>query len=98
MNTRKFIFGTKEKEQTSGNLMEQEAPHFDLVVYNDDVNTFDWVIESLMEVCKHEEQQAEQCAFIVHFKGQCTVKSGDFETLEPMQRELSNRNLSVEVV
>jgi len=98
MNTNKFYFSTKEKEQTSGDLMEQEAPLFDLVVFNDDVNTFDWVIESLIDVCDHEVTQAEQCAFIVHYKGQCTVKSGDFETLEPMQRDLSNRNLSVEVV
>ena len=98
MRDLKINMATKEQEQTSGDLMEQEAPLFDLVVFNDDVNTFDWVIDSLMDVCKHDETQAEQCAFIVHYKGQCTVKSGDFETLEPMQRELSNRNLNVEVV
>ena len=93
-----ITLGTQEQEQTSGSLLEQEAPSFDLVVYNDDVNTFDWVIETLIEVCEHEVTQAEQCAFIVHYKGQCNVKSGDFETLEVMQRELSNRNLSAEVV
>ena len=93
-----ITLGTQEQEQTSGSLLEQEAPSFDLVVYNDDVNTFDWVIETLIEVCEHEVTQAEQCAFIVHYKGQCNVKSGDFETLELMQRELSNRNLSAEVV
>jgi ATP-dependent Clp protease adaptor protein ClpS len=98
MNTEQIYFGTQEQEQTSGSTMEQEAPVFDLVVFNDDVNTFDWVIETLVEVCDHEVTQAEQCAFIVHYKGQCTVKSGDFETLEPMQRELSNRNLSAEVI
>ena len=98
MNNNNIHFGTKEQEQTSGELMEQEAPLFDLVVFNDDVNTFDWVIDSLVDVCEHNVEQAEQCAFIVHYKGQCTVKSGDFETLEPMQRELSNRSLSVEVV
>jgi len=98
MRENNIYMGTKEQEKSSGLLMEQDAPLFDLVVFNDDVNTFDWVIDSLMEVCKHEETQAEQCAFIVHYKGQCTVKTGDFETLEPMQRELSNRNLSVEVI
>jgi len=98
MEEYKIIFGTQEQEQSSGSIMEQEAPLFDLVVFNDDVNTFDWVIESLIEVCDHEVEQAEQCAFIVHYKGQCTVKSSDFETLEPMQRELSNRSLSAEIV
>ena len=98
MNDNNINFGTKEQEQTSGELMEQDAPLFDLVVFNDDVNTFDWVIDSLVDVCEHNLEQAEQCAFIVHYKGQCTVKSGNFETLEPMQRELSNRSLSVEVV
>jgi ATP-dependent Clp protease adaptor protein ClpS len=90
-------FGNKEKEQSQENVLEQESHIFDLVLYNDDFNTFDWVIESLVEVCKHEPLQAEQCAFIVHFKGKCTVKSSDFETLEPMHRELSNRNLTVEI-
>jgi len=98
MQQNQFIFGTQEQEQSSSELLEQEAPLFDLVVFNDDVNTFDWVIETLIEVCDHEVEQAEQCAFIVHYKGKCTVKSGDFETLEPMQRALSNRNLSAEVI
>jgi ATP-dependent Clp protease adaptor protein ClpS len=98
MERKHFLFSTKEKEETSGDLLEAEAPLFDLVVFNDDVNTFDWVIESLVEVCGHELEQAEQCAFIVHYKGQCTVKSGDFDTLAVMQRDLSNRSLSVEVI
>jgi len=89
---------TQEQEQSSGEVMEQQAPVFDLVLFNDDVNTFDWVIETLIEVCDHELEQAEQCAYIVHYKGKCTVKSGDFETLEPLQRELSNRNLSAEII
>ena len=98
MKTNNIIFGTQEQEQSSAEYLEQEAPLFDLVVFNDDVNTFDWVIETLVEVCEHEVEQAEQCAFIVHYKGKCTVKSGDFETLKPMQRALSNRNLSAEVI
>jgi ATP-dependent Clp protease adaptor protein ClpS len=92
------ILATKEKEQSEGSILEQDAPLYDLVLFNDDVNTFDWVIETLIEVCEHEVIQAEQCAFVVHYKGKCTVKSGDFDSLEPMQRELSNRNLSAEVL
>ena len=91
------FFGNKEKEQASGDVLEQHSDVFDLVLYNDDFNTFDWVIESLVEVCKHNELQAEQCAFIVHFNGKCDVKTGDFSTLEPLHRELSNRDLTVEI-
>lgn len=91
-------YAHQEQEQTDGSLLEQESPLYDLVLFNDDINTFDWVIEALVDVCEHELIQAEQCAYIVHFKGKCTVKSGDFESLEPIQRELSNRNLSAEVV
>ena len=93
----KNILANKEKEQSEGSILEQEAPVHDLVLYNDEVNTFDWVIETLIDVCDHEPTQAEQCAFIVHYKGKCTVKSGDFDFLEPFQRELSNRNLSADV-
>ena len=98
MKANRNILATKEKEQSEGSVMEQEAPVHDLVLFNDDVNTFDWVIETLVEVCEHEFIQAEQCAYIVHYKGKCTVKSGDFDFLEPIQRELSNRNLSAEVI
>lgn len=88
----------QEQEQTDGSLLEQESTLYDLVLFNDDVNTFDWVIDALVEVCEHDAMQAEQCAYIVHFKGKCTVKSGDFDFLEPIHRELANRNLSAEVV
>lgn len=91
------IYATQEQEQTEGSILEQELTAHELVLFNDDVNTFDWVIESLIDVCEHEEIQAEQCAHIVHFKGKCGVKSGDFDTLEPLHRELSSRNLSVEI-
>ena len=57
----------------------------DLVVYNDDFNTFDHVIKMLIQVCKHTTQQAEQCTWIIHFKGKCAVKKGLFEDLKPMQ-------------
>jgi ATP-dependent Clp protease adaptor protein ClpS len=87
----------KEKEQADGDVLEQFSDSYELVLYNDDFNTFDWVIESLVDVCEHDELQAEQCAYIVHFKGKCGVKSGDFDILEPLQRELSNRNLTADI-
>jgi len=78
-------------------IEEKVVKEHHLILFNDDVNTFDWVIDSLIDVCHHDELQAEQCAYIVHYKGKCIVKSGDFNTLSPMHRELSNRNLSAEV-
>lgn len=94
MNT---IFNIREKQQTEGDVLEIESQEHELVLYNDDVNTFDWVIDTLVELCDHEPIQAEQCAFIVHFKGKCAVKSGDFETLEPIYKEMTNRSLTVEI-
>ena len=68
-----------------------------LILYNDDVNTFDLVIESLIEVCDHDFEQAEQCALIAHYKGRCVVKSGAFEELKGMSEELTLRKLTVSV-
>lgn len=69
----------------------------DLIVFNDDVNTFDHVIESLIKVCKHEVEQAEQCTWIIHFNGKCQVKRGEYEKLEPMCTALLERGISAEI-
>jgi ATP-dependent Clp protease adaptor protein ClpS len=68
-----------------------------LIVYNDDVNTFDHVIESLIKVCKHDPIQAEQCTFLVHYKGKCSVKKGAYEFLEPMCTALLERGITAEI-
>ena len=65
-----------------------------LIVYNDDVNTFDFVIESLIKVCKHDPIQAEQCTHIIHYNGKCSVKVGSIDTLRPMCEALLDRGLS----
>lgn len=70
----------------------------DLVVFNDDVNTFDHVIQTLVEVCHHTLEQAEQCTYIIHYKGKCTVKNGTFEELVPMRNAICDRGISAEVV
>jgi ATP-dependent Clp protease adaptor protein ClpS len=67
----------------------------DLILYNDEINTFEFVIESLVEVCGHDFEQAEQCAMIAHFKGRCSVKSGSYEELKAMSEELTSRKLTV---
>ena len=69
----------------------------ELVLYNDDYHTFDFVIESLIEVCNHELLQAEQCTFIVHYNGKCAVKNGTYDKLNPMRVALIDRGLSAVV-
>jgi ATP-dependent Clp protease adaptor protein ClpS len=68
-----------------------------LIVYNDDFNTFDFVIESLVKVCKHDIVQAEQCTYLIHYKGKCSVKRGSYEELEPMCTALLERGLTAEI-
>jgi ATP-dependent Clp protease adaptor protein ClpS len=74
--------------------LQGTSEFFDLVLFNDDVNTFDFVIDCLVDVCRHEPLQAEQCALIAHLKGKCTVKSGSFEELSPINNTLNGLGLS----
>lgn len=78
-------------------LTEEEVKRV-LVLHNDDYNTFDFVIVSLMEVCDHTLEQAEQCTWLVHYKGKCEVKTGSYEFLEPMCTALLDRGLSAEIM
>lgn len=70
----------------------------EIVLYNDDVNTFDHVIETLIQVCNHTAEQAEQCAILVHYKGKCTVKTGSFDELKPQCTHLLEAGLSAEII
>ena len=74
-----------------------ETADFQLVLYNDDHNTFDHVINCLVEYCKHDVYQAEQCAWIVHTKGKCAVKSGEYALLEPLCTALLDKGLSAQI-
>ncbi len=71
-----------------------------LIVWNDDINTFEWVIETLMEVCGHTHEQAEQCSYFIHYKGKYAVKNGSYEDLKPQCDAITERgiNATVEVV
>jgi ATP-dependent Clp protease adaptor protein ClpS len=73
---------------------ETTARERSLTLYNDDFNTFDFVIESLVEICEHDLIQAEQCTLIVHYNGKCVVKNGTYSSLHPMRVALSDRGLS----
>jgi ATP-dependent Clp protease adaptor protein ClpS len=68
-----------------------------LVLYNDDINTFEYVIECLVKVCDHHPVQAEQCAYLVHFTGKCVVKNGTFKKLKPLCESLLEKGLTVKI-
>lgn len=87
----------KEKVQGKEKLLPSAEHEYILILHNDDVNTFDFVIDTLVEVCNHDPHQAEQCALITHFKGKCDIKHGEFEMLESMMNELNRRGLSASI-
>lgn len=68
-----------------------------LIVWNDEVNTFEWVISTLIEVCGQSPEQAEQCAYIIHFKGKYAVKQGEFEQLKPLCEAITDRGIQATV-
>jgi ATP-dependent Clp protease adaptor protein ClpS len=70
----------------------------DLVVFNDDFNTFDHVIQTLIRVCKHKAEQAEQCTWLIHFKGKCAVKSGSIEELKPMREAICDAGIEARIL
>ncbi len=82
----------QEEEEVLVETAEQFP--FSIIVWNDDFNTFDWVIQSLIEVCGHTAEQAEQCALIIHNNGKYAVKKGPFEDLKPMCEALLDRGIS----
>jgi len=89
---------TKEKIQEEVELLEQEVNQHEIILFNDDVNTFDHVIDSLIDVCDHTSEQAEQCAYLVHYKGKCAVKTGEYKELKPRCSRLLTLGLSAEIV
>lgn len=94
-----WLSDTDEEVLTEPEVATDELtiPDFSLILYNDEVNTFDFVIKSLVEVCDHDVLQAEQCSIIVHTKGKCDVKNGIYEKLEPMCVDLLRRGLSAKI-
>jgi len=87
----------KEKvkpDQSNQELLELPK---ELVLFNDDVNTFEHVIQTLIDVCEHDNVQAEQCAWVTHYRGKCGVKNGSFTELKPIKTEMINRKLTVEI-
>jgi len=84
-------------EYTFENEVENGRNHNFLTLHNDDFHTFDYVIETLMDVCEHDMIQAEQCAYIVHYKGKCDVKKGPPDHLQPMKSKLIDKGLQATI-
>ena len=89
---------TIEKVQVDVLVEELTDVNNEIVLYNDDVNTFNHVIDTLIRVCDHSSEQAEQCAILVHYKGKCTVKTGSFDELKPQCTQLLEAGLSAEII
>jgi len=89
---------TKEKTSEELLLEEEVKTQNEIVLYNDEVNTFDHVIETLIHACEHTAEQAEQCSLIVHYKGKCTVKTGLYDDLKPRCSVLLEAGLSAEII
>ena len=88
---------TREKIQEEVEVLEDYGLNNEIVLYNDDVNTFDHVIDTLIRVCEHTNEQAEQCAILVHYKGRCTVKTGSYDELKAQCSSLLDAGLSAEI-
>ena len=93
-----IIYNHKEQENPEFDLEVKSSRLHEIILYNDDINTFDHVIRTLIEVCEHTPEQAEQCSLIVHYKGKCSVKSGTYDELEPKCIRLHAAGLSAEIV
>jgi ATP-dependent Clp protease adaptor protein ClpS len=91
---------TAPKEQELVDILEaiEITELKDLVVFNDDVNTFEHVIETLIKVCKHTPEQAEQCTLLIHYKGKCAVKKGSYEELKPMREAITEVGIDAKIV
>ena len=90
--------GTKQKELEDVLLQAEITKEHEIVLFNDNVNTFDHVIETLGATCNHSYEQAEQCSILVHYKGKCTVKTGPYNDLKPRCSKLLEAGLSAEII
>jgi ATP-dependent Clp protease adaptor protein ClpS len=88
---------TKPWESEETDLLYATDTPYQLIVWNDEVNTFEWVIETLIEVCKHTQEQAEQSAMIIHYNGKYAVKNGDYDRLKPMCDAINERGISATI-
>lgn len=92
-----FVGSTRPWELQEVDVLTEAEEPCNLIVWNDEVNTFEWVIETLVEVCGHSAEQAEQCAYLIHFKGKYAVKQGTYEELKPLCDAITERGIGATV-
>ena len=88
---------TATKNWEATDVMTTSDETSSLIVWNDEVNTFEWVIETLVEVCGHSTEQAEQCAYIIHFQGKYAVKQGSYDELKPQCDAITDRGIGATI-
>ena len=95
-----FNEATQPWEEADNEVITELATSYSLIVWNDEVNTFEWVIETLVKICNHSTEQAEQCAMLIHTQGKYAVKKGDYDTLKPMCDAITDRGIgaTIEVI
>ncbi len=93
----KYFDASRPWEAEESDTLTELAQGYQLIVWNDEVNTFEWVIETLIKVCGHSEEQAEQCALLIHTQGKYAVKKGDYETLKPMCDAITDRGIGATI-
>jgi ATP-dependent Clp protease adaptor protein ClpS len=91
------MLDTRVKESSDLDLLTETKTGYQLIVWNDNVNTFDWVIKALVDICGHSAEQAEQCAIFIHHKGKYAVKDGDYDTLKPMREAITERGIDATI-
>ena len=90
-------YNPRESEEVLYDTDELVVEEKSVVIFNDDINTFEHVIETLVRVCKHTPEQAEQCTWLIHYKGKCSVKSGQFEILVPIKNAICERGIDAKI-
>src|ERR1700750_1344560 len=92
-----FSESVKPFQQEEQDVITEIGSSHSLIVWNDEVNTFEWVIETLISICGHSQEQAEQCAMLIHTQGKYAVKKGDYETLKPMCDAITDRGIGATI-
>lgn len=93
-----MLYYTETEIQEEVLVAEKIETSHKLLVHNDEVNTFEHVIDTLINVCEHSSEQAEQCTWIIHYKGKCAVKTGTLDDLKPLRQGICDRGIEAEIV
>ena len=88
---------TQEKHKLQNESSTETSKNRFLILHNDDVHTFDYVIDALIDICEHDTLQAEQCTMIIHFKGKCNIKGGTFDQLKHMKEQFIKKELNATI-